>query len=148
MFAKMEQAARALVSGSASDPVVVVKALVNSVPMHVVADTGAARSLCNKEDALLLTLEQDPDVPNKQFTGLGDLPGAAARPVLLVLPKASAHVQFYIVDKPKMPLILGKHDLSGMQLLVDTVDNTLIYKETFEVVALGIDSPEGTSVGQ
>ena len=119
--------------------IVLIDAVVNGMKCQVAADTCASRSLCNLEAAKLLGLKQIVGT-EKNFTGLGDLKGFATEEVMVYFPGKSVLVTFWVVDKPNLPILLGKVDLKKMDIFVDPQDDCLIDRKTLKVVAVGVEA--------
>lgn len=135
----LENALQALNAVDLEDQVVVIAGSVNNHPRVVVADTGASRALCNKEDAATLGLMQTATPQTRLFSGLGNLLGIRQKPATVKLGQLTKPISFWVVDKPGLPLLIGKRNLMDMNVLVDPVTNSLLSRDTFEIVAAGIE---------
>ena len=122
-----------------TNSVVMVSATVNNHVRPVIADTGAARALINKQQAAELNLQMDESRISRNFDGLGLVQGQPSKPVDLTLGTRTRSVTFYVVDKPNLPLLISRRDLASFNVFVDPVTAHLIDRSTLEIVACSID---------
>ena len=98
------------------------------------------RSLANKEAAQELGLIRNKSLPHRSFHSLGNLHGYPCHPVNVQLGDRSHKVIFYVVDKPRLPLLIGKRDLARYNTFIDPVTSNLVDRVTHEIIAAGLES--------
>ncbi len=121
------------------ETVVMIHALINNQQRSVIADTGAARNLINKQDAKELNIEVDESGKSRYFEGLGCLVGQPSKSTNVTLGSRTKSVTFYIVDKPGLPPLISRSNLAQFDVFVDPVTSHLVDRATLEVVATSID---------
>ena len=129
-----------LVASTTNDQIVVVPSIINNHSHPIISDTGAAKALVNRQLAQELGLELNSQESHRHFTGLGNLQGFPTHPVNVSIGDRTHPIVFYIVDKPDLPLLIGKRDLAQFNVYVDPVTSNLIDRHTLEVVALGLET--------
>lgn len=123
----------------AKGSVVRVSASVNGVQHTMIADTDASRSLCSRVTAKVLRLKPAKNEELKTFVGLGELKGTLTVPVKVEFKNARCMVQFYVLDKPNLPTLLGICDLMNLRVLVDPSKGALVKHDTLEQVHIARD---------
>lgn len=126
--------------------VVRVSARVNGIKHTMIADTGASRSLCCRATAKELRLKEATNEELKTFVGLGELKGTPTIPVKVKFKNAQCMVQFYVLNKPNLPTLLGVSDLTKLGVLVDPNKGALIRNDTLEQVHLARDEKEDETI--
>lgn len=111
------------------EAVVRITAIINNVKHDMIADTGAARSLCSGSAAILLGLEESGGKA-KRFIGLGEVSGTPMKPVKVMFPRAEGMVRFWRINGMEIPTLLGRKDLVKFRVLIDPEKNLLINKDT------------------
>ena len=112
--------------------VTAVKGSVNGVDALIIADSGAARSLCSRKQANEWKLV-DTGV-NHQFRGLGRATGGLTEAVDVRLGQRSRSVQFCVVESEDVPPLLGRWDLGRFGVLIDPLVNCLVDRDTLKIV--------------
>ena len=129
-----------LAASALSEQVVTFPAIVNNHGHSVIADTGAARALVSRQLADQLGLvPNDQGIP-RQFAGLGDLQGFPTHPVSVTIGDCTRPITFFIVNKPDLPLLIGKSDLAQFNVFVDPVTSSLVNRDTLAIVAVGVEA--------
>ena len=114
-------------------PTVVMQATVNNVPLEVVIDSGASRSLCSAKTAEKLRLHTTNQV--RRFKGMGRGEGRRSEDVDLRIGKAHLRMNFWVVDQADLPTLIGAQELRAMNVLIDPCMHRLLDLKTFKVIA-------------
>ena len=96
---------------------------VDNKTYRAVADTGAAVSLCGKNDAERMGLRMTPET--RRFTGLGKATAQKAEPVDVCIGEQTIQIGFYVVSQEDLPLVIGVAQLKELDVLVDPGSNCL-----------------------
>ena len=109
----------------AEDPRETVRVLIkiNDLDFTVVADTGAAVSMCGTKDAEKMQLQVTNEA--RQFRGLGRASAKRAKPVMALFGSHSAPVTFFVVEQRDFPILIGVADLKLLNATVDPVSKCL-----------------------
>lgn len=103
-----------------------IKARINGRDCRVLADTAAARSICNMASVKEFGLK--PTSRRKRFRGLGIVEGYACEDVVVGLNGKEAEVEFYAIDYPGFPTVISKRDLAKFRVLLDPATEELVDK--------------------
>ena len=123
-----------------SNQVVIVPSTINTHKRPLILDTGAAKALANQQFAEELGLQFDENKAERYFAGLGNLKGLPTHPVDITIGDRTRSISFYVVNKPELLLLIGKSDLAQYNILIDPLTSNLIDRDTYEIVALGVES--------
>lgn len=99
-----------------------------------VVDTGASRSIVNIETANRLNMKVDEKGEKRYFSGLGELIGRATIPIPFRIGTRSTQLIFYIVDKKKLPILIGMKDLLALNIDIRLQKHMLVDAATDEEV--------------
>lgn len=119
---------------------VIVRATAAGIVKDVLADSGAIRSLISKEVAKELRAEATSET--RTFVGVGSRVGRLCKPMKVEFGERSISLNFWMIDVPQLPILIGAVDLRAMDVLIDPVTNQLLDRETHEVVAVGVEVKE------
>ena len=132
----------------AEDPREAVRVLVkiNHQEYKVVADTGAAVSMCGVRDAEKMQLRITDEA--RQFRGLGRASARKARPVLAVFGTQAVPVTFFVVEQSDFPILIGVADLQLLNAIVDPVTKCLRSRDDSALIICPAEdvSPSSTDV--